>query len=90
VGELVGQLLHHVGAQAARVVDHDVVAGTHRSLSHGKLAPVMRHKYEFWFKIRLRNMGLDPSLYTLHGSRQAGIQERFLAEGNPAPCKLFT
>jgi hypothetical protein len=57
--------------------------------AHGKLAPVVRHKYDFWFKIRLRNMGLDPSLYTLHGSRQAGIQERLLAEGNPAPCKLF-
>jgi hypothetical protein len=56
--------------------------------AHGKLAPVVRHKYDFWFKTRLRNMGLDPSLYTLHGFRHAGIQECLLAEGNLALCKL--
>ena len=54
----------------------------------GKLVPVVRHKFDFWFKTRLRNMGLDPSLYTLHGFRHAGIQECLLAEGNLALCKL--
>ena len=33
-------------------------------------------------------MGLDDSLYTLHGFRHGGIQECLLAEGNIALCKL--
>ena len=35
-------------------------------------------------------MGLDASKYTLHGFRQAEIQEDLLAEGNLALCKLLS
>ena len=49
---------------------------------------VQRHKYDWWFKLRLKNMGVDPKLYTLHGFRHAGIQECLLAEANLALCKL--
>ena len=54
----------------------------------GNFTVVQRHKYDWWFRLRLRNMGLDPKLYTLHGFRHAGIQECLLAEGNLALCKL--
>ena len=49
---------------------------------------VQRHKFDWWFRLRLRNMGLDEKAYTLHGFRHAGIQECLLAEGNLALCKL--
>ena len=38
--------------------------------------------------MRINNMGLDASLYTLHGFRHAGIQEHLMVEGNLALCKL--
>ena len=54
----------------------------------GDFTVVQRHKFDWWFRLRLSNMGLDPKLYTLHGFRHAGIQECLLAEGNLALCKL--
>ena len=35
-------------------------------------------------------MGLDKSLYTLHGFRHGGIQECLLAESNYALCRLMS
>ena len=54
----------------------------------GQLAPVLRDKFDRWFKYRIRAMGYDSTLYTLHGFRHGGIQECLLAEGNIALCKL--
>ena len=54
----------------------------------GSFTPVMRHKFDRWFKTRLGSMNLDPSLYTLHAYRHGGIQECLLAEQNFALCKL--
>ena len=56
--------------------------------ANGRLAPVLRDKFNRWFKFRIQAMGLDESLYTLHGFRHGGIQECLLAEGNIALCKL--
>ena len=55
---------------------------------NGSFTPVMRHKFDRWFKTRLGSMNLDPSLYTLHAYRHGGIQECLLAEQNFALCKL--
>ena len=55
---------------------------------NGGFKVIQRHKFDSWFKMRLGNMNLDPSLFTLHGFRHAGIQEHLLAEGNLALCKL--
>ena len=55
---------------------------------NGNFTVVQRHKYDWWFKLRLQNMGVNPKLFTLHGFRHAGIQECLLAEGNLALCKL--
>ena len=55
---------------------------------HGKFVPVTRAKYDFWFKTRISNMGLDSSLYSLHAFRHGGIQETMLAEANYALCRL--
>ena len=54
----------------------------------GSFTTVLRHKYDVWFRTRLREMGLDKSLYTLHGFRHGGIQECLLAESNYALCRL--
>ena len=54
----------------------------------GNLPPVMRHKYDGWFKYRLEEMGLDSSLYTLHGWRHGGIQQVLLLESSLALAKL--
>ena len=56
--------------------------------ANGRLTPVVRDKFNRWFKFRIQAMGLDDSLYTLHGFRHGGIQECLLAEGNIALCKL--
>ena len=55
---------------------------------NGNFKVILRHKFDAWFKMRLGNMKLDASLYTLHGFRHAGIQEHLLAEGNLALCKI--
>ena len=54
----------------------------------GGFKVILRHKFDRWFRMRLCNMGLDSSMFTLHGFRHAGIQEHLLAEGNLALCKL--
>ena len=54
----------------------------------GKFVPLSRAKYDFWFKSRISNMGLDSSAFTLHAFRHGGIQETMLAEANYALCRL--
>ena len=54
----------------------------------GNLRPVLRHKFENWFNFRLSEMGLDASLYTLHGWRHGGIQQVLMSEENLALAKL--
>ena len=54
----------------------------------GNLRPVLRHKYEAWFNMRLAEMGLDVDLYTLHGWRHGGIQQVLMSEDNLALAKL--
>ena len=54
----------------------------------GNLRPVLRHKYEAWFEMRLAEMGLDVNLYTLHGWRHGGIQQVLMSEDNLALAKL--
>ena len=55
---------------------------------NGGFKMIMRHKFDKWFRMRLCKMGLDQTLYTLHGFPHAWIQEHLLAEGNLALCKL--
>ena len=54
----------------------------------GGFKPILREKFNRWFKHRIQSMGHDPSLFTLHGFRHGGIQECLLAEGNVALCKI--
>ena len=44
--------------------------------------------YVPFFCARLRQMGLNENLYTLHGFRHGAIQECMLVEGNLGLCKL--
>ena len=55
---------------------------------HGNLRPLLRHKFEFWVNFRLSEMGVDSSLYTLHGFRHGGIQQVLMSEDNLALAKL--
>ena len=54
----------------------------------GNLRPILRHKYDNWYKFRLGEMGLDTSQFTLHGWRHGGIQQVLMSEGNLALAKL--
>ena len=54
----------------------------------GNLKPVLRHHYDSWYKFRLGEMGLDASLFTLHGWRHGGIQQVLMSEENLALCKI--
>ena len=54
----------------------------------GNLRPILRHKFDRWYKTRLGEMGCDASLYTLHGWRHGGIQQVLMSEGNLALAKL--
>ena len=54
----------------------------------GGFSVVLRHKFDVWFRLKLQKMGLDRSLFTLHGFRHGGIQECLLAESNYALCRL--
>ena len=54
----------------------------------GNLRPILRHKFDNWFKFRLNEMGEDATLYTLHGWRHGGIQQTLLSEQNLALAKL--
>ena len=54
----------------------------------GNLRPVLRQKYDNWYKFRLGEMGCDASLYTLHGWRHGGIQQGLMSEDNLALAKL--
>ena len=54
----------------------------------GNLKPVLRQHYDNWYKFRLDEMGLDASLFTLHGWRHGGIQQVLMSEENLALCKI--
>ena len=54
----------------------------------GNLRPVLRAKYDMWYKFRLCEMGLDANLFTLHGWRHGGIQQVLMSEENLALAKL--
>ena len=54
----------------------------------GQLRPILRRPFEQWFNMRLREMGEDNGLYTLHAWRHGGIQQTLLSENNMALCKL--
>jgi hypothetical protein len=76
-GELVGQLLHHVGLKPLEPWT------TMEWLGLTSVYSLLGILLLCWSE----RPGLNPSL---HGTRQAGMQERFPAEGNPAPRKSFT
>ena len=54
----------------------------------GKFKPILRHQYDAWYNHRLKEMGENPALYTLHGWRHGGIQQTLLSENNLALAKL--
>ena len=54
----------------------------------GTLRPILRHKFSDWFRFRLKEMKVDPSLYTLHGYRHGGIQQVLMSEQNLALAKI--
>ena len=54
----------------------------------GTLRPILRHNFDAWFNARLKEMGADPSLYTLHGWRHGGIQQVLMSEQNLALAKI--
>ena len=54
----------------------------------GNLRPIIRRKFDSWFNFRLREMGYDNNLYTLHAFRHGGIQNCLMSEQNLALCKL--
>ena len=55
---------------------------------HGNLRPILRHKFDAWYRFRLREMDLDATKYTLHGWRSGGIQQVLMSENNLALAKL--
>ena len=48
--------------------------------------PIQRSDFDDWVKSRLTGLGLDASLFTLHGFRRGGIIELTHAEPNKALC----
>ena len=48
--------------------------------------PIQRSDFDAWVKSRLTGLGLDASLFTLHGFRRGGIIELTHAEPNRALC----
>ena len=54
----------------------------------GNLRPILRNKFDDWFRFRLREMHLDPAKFTLHGFRAGGIQQVLLSEQNLALAKI--
>lgn len=54
----------------------------------GNLRPILRSKFDAWFRFRLGEMGLDASRYTLHAWRHGGIQQTLMSEQNLALVKL--
>ena len=54
----------------------------------GKLRPILYHKFQGWFRFRLREMGVDATKYSLHAWRHGGIQQALMSEQNLALVKL--
>ena len=57
--------------------DHNITADTPLFQTRdfdGILRPVIRHRFDTWFNFRLKEMGYDPKLYTIHAFRNRGIQ----------------
>ena len=71
--------------------DHNITADTPLFQTRdydGILRPVIRHRFDSWFNFRLKEMGYNPSKYTLHAFRHGGIQQCLMSEQNLALCKL--
>ena len=56
--------------------------------SIGNWTPMTKGDYVPFFRSRIKQMGLEPSRYALHGFRHGGIQECLLVESNFGLCKL--
>jgi integrase len=56
--------------------------------SNGSWTPMTKGDFIPFFRSRIKQMGLEPSRYSLHGYRHGGIQECLLAEGNLGLCQL--
>ena len=56
--------------------------------SSGGWTPMTKGDYLPFFRSRIKQMGLDPSRYMLHGFRHGGIQECLLVESNFGLCQL--
>ena len=54
----------------------------------GNLRPILRKKFDDWYRLRLREMDLDASKFTLHGFRAGGIQQVLMSEQNLALAKI--
>ena len=54
----------------------------------GKLRPILRKKFDDWYRHRLQEMGQNPAQYTLHGFRAGGIQQVLMSESNLALAKI--
>ena len=54
----------------------------------GEFRPVLRSKFDIWYKHRLGEMGANPDDFTLHGLRHGGLQQCLMSEQNLALVKL--
>ena len=54
----------------------------------GNLRPILRKKFDDWYRFRLQEMDLDASQFTLHGFRSGGIQQVLMSEQNLALAKI--
>ena len=55
---------------------------------HGNLRPILRHKFNDWFRFRLKEMGEIPEKYTLHAFRHGGVHQMLMSENNLALAKI--
>ena len=74
---------------ARMVGHHNITANTpvfQLPARGGGWIPVQRSDFSKWVNSRLEGLGLDSSLYTLHGFRRGGVIELTHAEPNRAIC----
>ena len=56
--------------------------------TNGSWTPMAKGDYVSFFRSRIKQMGLEPARYPLHGFRHGGIQECLLVEQNMGLCQL--
>ena len=56
--------------------------------NNGGWTPMTKGDYVPFFRSRIKQMGLEPTRYALHGFRHGGIQECLLVEGNLGLCQV--